>query len=216
MMSLTLYFHPLSSFCWKALIPLYENATPFKPQVVNLMDPQEAAAFKALWPIRKFPVLRDESNDRLIPESTAIVEYLQQHYPGAVRLIPADAEAAQEVRFTDRLFDLYVHLPMQKIMTDRLRPAGKNDAHGVEEAKATLRDALGILDTSLASHTWATGEAFTMADCAALPALYYANVAMPFVATHKNVAAYLARLQQRPSVARVLKEAEPYFKFVPK
>ena len=152
----------------------------------------------------------------LIPESTTIIEYLEQHYPGSAPLIPADPDAARNVRFTDRLYDLYVHLPMQKIMTDRLRPAGRNDPHGVEEAKATLLTALGILEKDMGARTWAAGETFTLADCAACPALFYGNMAVPFTATHKNVAAYLARLQQRPSFARVLKEAEPYFKFVPR
>jgi glutathione S-transferase len=215
-MSLTLYYHPLASFCWKALIPLYENGTPFKPHLVDLGDAEAAAAFKAIWPIRKFPVLRDDAKNRTVAESTTIIEYLAQHYPGRTALVPGDADQAREVRFTDRLYDLYVHLPMQKIMTDRLRPAGKNDAHGVEEAKATLLTALGIIEKDMAARTWATGETFTMADCAASPALFYGNMAVPFTDTHKNVAAYLDRLKQRPAFARVLKEAEPYFKFVPK
>jgi glutathione S-transferase len=215
-MSLTLYFHPLSSFCWKALIALYENATPFKPQVVNFMDAQESEAFKAMWPIRKFPVLRDAATNRMIPESSIIIEYLDQQHPGTTRFIPAEPDAARNVRFTDRLYDLYVHMPMQKIITDRLRPAGKNDTHGVEEAKATLLTALGILEKDMAEQTWAAGETFTLADCAAAPALFYGNMAVPFTETHKNVAAYLDRLKQRPSFARVLREAGPYFKLVPK
>jgi glutathione S-transferase len=215
-MALTLYFHPLASFCWKALIALYENDTPFEPRMVDLGDAEAAASFKALWPIRKFPVLRDDARGAVIPESTTIIEYLDQHYPGPEPLIPGDPDAARNVRFTDRLYDLYVHLPMQKIMTDRLRPEGSSDPHGVEEAKATLLTALGILEKDMAGRTWAVGETFSMADCAACPALYYGNMAVPFIATHKNVAAYLARLQQRASFARVLKEAEPYFKFVPR
>ena len=166
-MSLTLYYHPLASFCWKALIPLYENGTPFKPHLVDLGDAEAAAAFKAIWPIRKFPVLRDDAKNRTVAELTTIIEYLAQHYPGRTALVPSDADQAREVRFTDRLYDLYVHLPMQKIMTDRLRPAGKNDPHGVEEAKATLLTALGIIEKDMAARTWATGETFTMADCAA-------------------------------------------------
>jgi glutathione S-transferase len=215
-MSLTLYYHPLASFCWKALLPLYENGTPFKPHLVDLGDAEAAAAFKAIWPIRKFPVLRDDAKNRTVAESTTIIEYLAQHYPGRTGLVPSNADQAREVRFTDRLYDLYVHMPMQKIMTDRLRPAGKNDPHGVEEAKATLQTALGIIEKDMATRTWATGETFTMADCAAAPALFYGNMAVPFTDTHKNVAAYLDRLKQRPAFARVLKEAEPYFKFVPK
>jgi glutathione S-transferase len=111
-MALTLYCHPLSSFCWKALIALYENQTPFRPHLVDLGDAKAASAFKAIWPIGKFPVLRDDAKDRTVPESTIIIEYLAQHYPGQARLIPADPGLALDARLADRVFDLYVHDPM--------------------------------------------------------------------------------------------------------
>jgi glutathione S-transferase len=214
-MALTLYYHPLASFCWKVLIPLYENDTPFEGHIVDLMDEASAAAFKQLWPIGKFPVLRDHARDRTIPESSTIIEYLSQHYPGQVQLLPRDADLARQTRFRDRFYDLYVHEPMQKIVTDKLRPAGKNDPHGVEAARVLLQTALGMIDQEMASKTWAIGEAFTMADCAASPALFYADKVMPFGTTHRNAAVYLERLMQRPSFARVLAEAEPYFKNFP-
>ena len=159
-MSLTLYYHPLSSFCHKVLIALYENATPFTPHIVDLGDPASAAEFKAIWPIGKFPVLRDEAKDRLVPESSIIIEYLDQHYPGATRFLPDDPELARQTRFRDRFYDLHVHVPMQKIVTDRLRPAGKNDPHGVEDARKTLNTALGIVDRAMADNTWAMGDTF--------------------------------------------------------
>ena len=215
-MSLKLYFHPLSSFCQKALVALYENDTPFEPHIVNLFDTASSAAFKKIWPIGKFPVLRDEARDRTIPESSIIIEYLQQHYPGKTRFVPADAELARQMRFRDRFFDLYVNVPMQKIVTDRLRPAGKNDSYGVEQAKGSLRTALGMTDKSMAANKWAMGEDFTMADCAAAPALFFADKVMPFGTAYPNAAAYLARLMQRPSFARAAKEAEPYLELVPK
>jgi glutathione S-transferase len=214
-MSLTLYFHPLSSFCQKALIALYENNTPFTPHLVDLMDPKANAEFKAIWPIGKFPVLRDSAKDQLIPESSVVIEYLDQHYPGKTSFIPKDADQARETRLRDRIFDLYMNMPLGKIVTDKLRPAGKNDPHGVEEAKALLRTSLKIVDELMAKRTWAIGDTFTMADCAAAPPLFYANMLMPFGDTHKNAAAYLDRLMQRPSYARALKEAEPYFKMMP-
>ena len=138
--SLTLHFHPLSSFCHKALIALYENGTPFTPQIVNLMDEAERAAFRRLWPIGKFPVLRDDARGETVPESSVMIEYLDRHYPGRTRFIPTDAEDARKVRLRDRFFDLYIHLPMQKIVGDRLRPADRKDPHGVEEARSADRD----------------------------------------------------------------------------
>jgi glutathione S-transferase len=215
-MPLTLYYHPLSSFCWKALIALYENGTPFTPQMVDLSKEDERAALLKIWPIGKFPVLHDSANDRIVPESTIIIEYLDTHYPGATRFLPEDADAARQTRLRDRFYDLYVHLPMQKIMGDRLRPANARDAYGVEEAKARIKSCYGMIDKEVGSRTWAMGETFGLADCAAAPALFYAGMVVPFGAGHNNLGAYFERLKARPSFARVLKEAEPYFDMVPK
>jgi len=215
-MSLTLYFHPLSSFCHKVLIALYENDTPFTPQLVNLQDERERTAFRKLWPIGKFPLLRDEARDCSVSESSIIVEYLDQRFPGRTRFIPDDPDLARQMRFRDRFFDLYVHLPMQKIIGDRMRPQGMKDRHGVEEARTTMQTALGMADQAMATRTWANGDTFTMADCSAAPALFYADKLMPLADKHSHVAAYLDRLKQRPSYARALQEAEPYFKFFPK
>ena len=215
-MSLKLYFHPLSSFCQKALVALYENDTPFEPHIVDLADAKSSAAFKAIWPIGRFPVLRDEANDCTVPESSIIIEYLAQHYPGKTQLVPADAELARQVRLQDRFYDLYVNVPMQKVVTDKLRPSGKNDPYGVEAARTLLHTACSMVEQDMATKTWATGDAFTMADCAAAPALFYANMLTPLGDAYPNAAAYLRRLMDRPSFARAIKEARPYFALVPK
>jgi glutathione S-transferase len=215
-MSLTLYFHPLSSFCHKALIALYENDTPFKGQLVNLGDETSRAEFKKIWPIGKFPVLRDEARNETVPESSIIIEYLAQYYPGKARLVPDDKEAARQTRLKDRFFDLHIHVPMQKVITDRLRPEGRGDPQGVEDARALIKTSLGMLEDDMAAKIWAMGEAFSMADCAAAPALFYTNMIVQLAGTYKNTAAYLDRLMKRPSYARALKEAEPYLSMVPK
>jgi glutathione S-transferase len=215
-MSLTLHFHPLASYCWKALIALYENGTPFAPNLVDLGNQAERAALLKLWPIGKFPVLRDEARDQTVPESSVIIEYLDRHYPGATPFISADPDLAWQTRLRDRFYDLYLHLPMQKIIGDRLRPEGKRDPHSVEEARAQLRTSYRVIEAQMAGHSWAMGETFSLADCAAFPALFYGNMVEPFGDANKNVTAYLERLKTRPSVARVLAEAEPYFDMVPK
>jgi glutathione S-transferase len=214
-MSLTVYLHPLASYCQKALIALYENDTPFAPQIVDLGHAAERAALLKLWGIGKFPVLRDEARNQTIPESSIIIEYLDRHYPGRTRFVPADADLAWQTRLRDRFYDLYVHEPMQKIVNDRLRPAEKRDPLGVEEARARLQTAYGMIEQEMANKSWAMGDAFTMADCAAAPSLFYANLVMPFGEAHKHVAAYFDRLKARPSYARVLEEAEPYLKLFP-
>lgn len=213
-MSLKLYFHPLSSFCHKVLIALYETGTPFEPCMVDLMG--HAEEFKAIWPIGKIPVLRDEAKDSTIPETSIIIEYLAQHFPGKTQLFPDDRDLCRQMRLRDRFYDLYVNVPMQKIVTDRLRPGGRNDPYGVDEARALLTTALGVIERDMASNRWAIGDQFTMADCAAAPALFYADMVVPFRTTHENAAAYLDRLMERPSYARVLKEAQPYFAMIPK
>lgn len=209
-MTLTLYFHPLSSFCQKVLIALYENDTPFEREIVNLGDPDSAASFKKIWPVGKFPVLRDDAKDRTIPESSIIIEYLDRNYPGKASLIPDAAALALETRQADRFHDLCVQAPMQAIVGDRLRPKEARDPIGVARAKSQLRTALDVLDKDMADKVWATGDQFSMADCAAAPALYYANLVLPFTHTHKHAAAYLGRLMQRPSFARAVEEAGPY------
>ena len=215
-MSLTLYFHPLSSYCHKVLIALYENATPFTPLLVDLGNPASRDAFKAVWPVGKFPVLRDEASGRVIPESSTIIEWLAQHRPGPVKLIPDAAETALDVRALDRFFDLHVHTHMQRIIGERLRPADRKDPYGLDQARAALAVALGIAEKRMADRTWAVGEVFTMAECAAGPALVYADMALaPLAGSYPNLAAYLERLRHRPSYARALEEAQPYMHLVP-
>jgi glutathione S-transferase len=214
-MSLTFYFHPLASYCQKALIALYENDTAFTPQMVDLGNEAERAALLKLWPVGKFPVLRDAARDRTVPESSIIIEYLDRHYPGRTQLVPADADLAWQTRLRDRFYDLYVHDPMQKIVGDRLRPKEKSDPFGVEEARSRLRTSYDIIDQEMATRAWAMGDHFTLADCAACPSLFYADKVLPFGGTHKHVAAYFDRLKARPSYARVLAEAEPYLKLFP-
>jgi glutathione S-transferase len=214
-MSLKLYFHPLSSFCQKALVALYENDMPFAPEIVDLGSEAAFAEYKKIWPIGKIPVLRDEARDRTIPEATIIIEYLSEHFPGKTRLVPADAGLAWQTRLRDRFFDVYVNVPMQKIVTDKLRPEGNNDPFGVEEAKALLATALGMVDREMEAKTWAMGDAFSMADCAAAPSLFYANEIAPFAGVHRHLAAYFERLMERPSFARAVAEAKPYFTMFP-
>jgi glutathione S-transferase len=212
-MSLILYYHPLSSFCWKALIALYEAEAAFEPRMVDLGDPVDRAAFQTVWPLAKFPVLRDEARGRTVPESTIIVDYLAQHVPRAASLLPADPDAARAVRLTDRLIDAYIHLPFQQVVSERLRPDDKHDPFGVEQARATIRQGYDLI-APMIEGPWATGEDFTLADCSALPALYYADYGVSLDGW-PPLRAYLERLKARPSVARTLNEAAPYFQYFP-
>ncbi len=212
-MSLVLHAHPLSSYCQKVLTALYENATPFEFRMVDLGDPRSAAELGALWPIKKMPVLVDDG--RTVVESSIIIEHLDRAHPGPTRFLPADPAAALETRFMDRIFDLYVMTPMQKVVFDALRPADAKDPTGVAAARAQLDTIYAWLDERLAGRIWAAGEAFTLADCAAAPSLLYAQWTHPIPARHATLLAYRARLLARPSYARALAEAKPYRQFFP-
>lgn len=213
-MALELHMHPLSSYCWKVLIALYEAGTQFRAVNVNLGDPAERAAYLRLSPFGKIPALRDTDRGAEVLETSVIVEYLDRHYPGAVRMIPQDGDQALEVRLWDRIFDFYVMNAFQPIVNDRLRPADRRDPLAVETAHADLRRAYAVIEERLAGRTWAAGEAFSLADCAAAPALFYAALAEP-LDRFPVTAAYRQRLLDRPSVARAVKEANPFFRMFP-
>ncbi len=206
------YYHPLSSFCWKVLIALYEKNAAFEPVLVDLGDPDSASAFAKLSPMRKIPAL--VSDGEVVFESSIEIEYLDLTLGGAP-LTPKDARQALDVRLWDRFFDSYVHYPMQAIVANRLRPAERKDQYGVAETRAKLGAALDVVEARMKGRVWAAGEGFSMADCAAAPALYYANLVLPFGQTHPATTEYLKRLSERPSFARVLKEAAPYLHFFP-
>ena len=197
------------------MVALYENDTPFTPVNVNLGDPAERAALLKLWGIGKFPVLRDDARNQVVPESSIIIDYLDRYYPGRTRFTPAEGDATWQARLWDRFYDLHVHQHVQAIVGDRLRPAGSKDPHGVAEAQARLRISYAMIEEEMASKSWAMGDAFGIADCAACPSLFYANKVLPFGDTYRNVAAYFGRLMARPSFARVVAEAKPYFHLFP-
>jgi glutathione S-transferase len=208
--ALALYAHPFSSYCWKVLIALYENGTPFRYRVVE--DPASWAELASFWPIKKFPLIREGGTS--VIESSIIIEYLMRRHPGPTQLIP-DGVDALNVRFLDRFFDNYVMTPMQKVVADHLRAEHEGDAKGVADARALLELAYAWLEAQLTQQGWAAGAAFTLADCAAAPSLFYADWVQPLGDRFPRVQQYRARLLARPSVARTVDEARPYRKWFP-
>lgn len=210
-MALVLHAHPFSSYCQKVLIALHENDTPFTLKMLG--DADSFAELARLWPLRLMPVLVD--GEEVVREASIIIEYLMLRHPGPARLIPQDAKAALEVRFLDRVFDNYVMGPMQRIVGDYLRGADERDPRGVADAKARLDQSYAWLDGELKDRPWAAGEAFTLADCAAAPALFYADWVHTIGEAFGHVRAYRARLLERPSFARAVEAARPYRSFFP-
>jgi glutathione S-transferase len=210
-MSLTLYAHPFSSYCQKVLIALWENETPFTYR--HLEEPGAGAECAALWPLGKFPVLVDDG--RTIAESSIIIEHLDLYHAGAIRFVPEDREAALEVRFMDRFFDNHVMTAMQKPVFEALRAEGARKEEAMAEARQTLDKAYTWLEERLAGRTWAAGESFTMADCAAAPSLFYADWVHQISADFPKLRAYRLRLLARPSFARAVDEGRPYRAYFP-
>lgn len=210
-MSLVLHSHPLSSYCHKALIALYELGAPFEARMVDFGDPAGRAAFMAISPWGKMPVLRDDARDRTVFETPVIIEYLDHHYPGPRPLLPPDADQALEVRLWDRIFDLYIHTPMQAAVADVI--AGATEPRPLHAE--TLDAAYAQVERHMTGRTWAAGSDFSLADCAAAPALFYANCVSPFGGRFPAVSAYIERLIARPSVARTLAEAQPWLGYFP-
>ena len=212
-MTLQLFGHPFSSYTQKALVALHENATPFTFRMLSQEDEATFAEFAALWPLKRFPILVDGATTIL--EATAVIEYLAVRHPGPVALIPADPAAAVTVRMMDRFFDNYISTPLQKLVFDRLRPEAARDDYGVTEARTMLDTAYAWLNRTMADRPWAAGEAFSMADCAAAPALFYADWGHPLGDRFPHVTGYRQRLLARPSFARAVDGGRPYRHYFP-
>jgi glutathione S-transferase len=209
--TMQLYGHPFSSYTWKALIPLYADGTAFEFRQVPENE-ENYSELKRIWPFGKFPVLVDDGE--VIPEATCIIEHLQAHHPGPNQWIP-DGELGRRVRFLDRFFDLYVHGNLQSVVSHALRPEGMGDPYGAEQARKNLHIAYDWLEANLPQSTWAAGEQFTLADCAAAPALFYADWIEEIGPERPKVAEYRARLLAHPQVARAVDQARPYRPYFP-
>ncbi|MET0309138.1 MAG: glutathione S-transferase family protein [Sphingomonas sp.] len=206
-----LYAHPFSSFCQKVLIALYENGTDF--ELRHLEEGTAGQELETLWPLKRFPILVD--NGRTILETSTIIEHLQLHHPGPVRLIPADGDTAIEVRMLDRIFDNYVMGSAQIPVFNAIRPEGERDPYGVAQALKMLDTVYAWLDARMAGREWAAGTGFSLADCAAAPSLFYADWVHRIPEPLENLRAYRSRLLARPSFARAVDEARRYRHYFP-
>ena len=211
-MSLTLYAHPFSSYCQKVLIALWADDTPFDYRMLDEQHPENMAELRRHWPLGKFPLLLDDG--RPVMESTTIIEHLAAHHPGPNRWIP-DGDDGRRARFLDRFFDTYVMGNMQKAGLDILRPEGKHDPYGAQQARDELNMAYDWLEVNLGDGPWAAGNDFTLADCAAAPSLFYADWVEEIGPARPRLAAYRVRLLSHPVVARAVDEGRPFRDFFP-
>ncbi|PHZ83435.1 glutathione S-transferase [Paremcibacter congregatus] len=205
-----LYYHPLSTYSQKVLIACYEKGIAFEPHVINVSNPKERAAFRGIYPLGKIPLLVTE-DQRLIPESSIIIEYFDQAFPNSPDLIPKDPEQARQVRFRDRMHDLYLNDPIVALLFESRKPEAEQDFPLIHKSRHTLDVIYEFLNNQINNHSWSNGEQFSMADCAAAPALFYAQRIYPF-AKYPNIKAYFSRLMGHPAYRKVIKEAEPLVK----
>lgn len=204
MSRLTLHEHPFAAYCWKALIAAAERDVEIQRVLV-----EDRAPLAEIWPLTSIPVLVDRETGLVVPESSVVVEYLDR-FGDAPPLVPADRDAALQARLWDRVLDGHVMTPMQTIVGDVLRPEGERDPYGVAQARDALTAAYRVLDDHLAGHgaEWLTGDGPTLADCTAVPALFYARMLRPWdPATHPSLDAYDARLLAWPAAATVVRAA---------
>lgn len=213
-MPLKFHGHPLSSYCWKALIALEEAGLPYDLEVVDLGDPAAAQRFRKISPFGLMPALEDTGEGVVLYETPLVIEHLARTYPQAASLLPQDPKAGMEVRLWDRIFDLHVSNHYTAVVFNRLRPPEARDPFGVAQARQRLRANYDVLEARMADREWVAGG-FSMADCSAAPALHYAEKVEPFSGAHPALRAYLARLEARPSFARVLEAAQPYAHMFP-
>lgn len=212
---LKLYFHPLSSFCQKALIAFHEADTPFERVRVDLGDKAAREAYRQVWPMLRFPVLVDETRGETVAESACVIDFLDKA-SGEGRLISADPDLARRARMWDRLFDDHLQLPMQRIVADAMRPAGNRDPYGVDESMRKLDAAYGFFEERVPEAGWMVGDTFGLAECSAAPALFWADVVRPIPPACPRLHAYFDHLKSRPSVRRTYEEAEPWFQYYPR
>lgn len=201
------YYFPLSTYSQKTLMALHEKEVDFEAKLVDLRDPGQRSEYRKIYPLGKIPLLvRDD--DWLIPESTIIIEYIDTHFDSGPQLIPDDKDNARQVRFMDRMNDLYLNETITTLLFQGWKPEADRDQERTETARSRAGVMYDYLSKSLQGKDWLMGE-FSMADCAAAPALFYAQQVFPFD-EHPNIAAYWERLKSRPSYRKVLSEAQPY------
>jgi glutathione S-transferase len=215
-LSYKLFAHPFSSYSWKAMIALHEKELPFELRIVESSDAM--AELRDYWPLGKFPVLIDDSHQPGKPliEATTIIEYLDLRHYERAPLIPATASDALEVRFLDRVFDNHVMTPMQAVVNEALpNVVGTSDPARAAHARDKLETIYAWLEHHLAGRTWAAGQGFSLADCAAAPSLFYADWVHPIGSQYPDLRAYRTRLNARRSVSRCIEGARPYRHYFP-
>ena len=201
-----LYYHPLSTYSQKVLIALYEKGIDFTPEIINLMDPDAHNRYRETYPMGKVPCL-ELDDGHIIPESSIIVEYIDSMAEPI--LLKGDADHTRKIRFKDRMYDLYLNEAVATLLFQGMKPESKQDPERIEKARSNIATMYGFMESELGNQAFSNGDEFLMSDCAAAPALFYAQKVAPF-SEHKNICAYWERLIARASIQRTQEEATLY------
>lgn len=204
-----LYFSYPSPYCQKVLIALYEKKIAFVGKLVNLMDAADKAEYQSVYPLGKVPLLVTDDN-KVVPESSIIIEYLDQVQP-IPHLLPLDLDHARSVRLWDRMADQYLCAPVMNMLLESRKPTAEQNAADIERWSRTLGTMYRMMDDQLGRYPYLAGMEFSMADCAALPALYYSSQ-FASLKSFSRLSAYFENLMLRASVMRVVDDAAPHVK----
>ncbi len=203
-----LYYFPLSTYSQKAIMAFHEKQVAFEPQLIRLFDESERKAYREIYPLGKVPLLILPDGHK-IPESSIIIEYLDTHFETGTRLIPDHKDLARRVRFTDRINDLYLNDSVVTLLFQSWKPEDQRDQELIDRNRERIDTVYRFMENHFEKATWACGDSFSMADCAAAPALFYARQLAPFDG-RPNIQAYWRRLEARPSYQKVAEEAAPH------
>jgi glutathione S-transferase len=201
-----LYYHPLSTYSQKVLIALYEKGIEFEAEIVNLMDAEDHGRYCKTYPMGKVPCM-ELDDGHIIPESSIIIEYIDGM--AEPTLLKGDANQTRKIRLKDRMYDLYLNEAVATLLFQGLKPESEQDPERIEKARSNIATMYGFMENEFANQAFSNGEEFLMSDCAAAPALFYAQQVAPF-SEHENICGYWERLIARPSIQRTQEEASPY------
>jgi glutathione S-transferase len=201
-----LYYYPLSTYCQKVLIALYEKGIEFEGESLMLFDPEVRDQFREIYPLGKIPLLVDD-NDHMVPESSIIIEYLDTK--AKPLLIFGDADEQRQIRFKDRMFDLYLLETIATLFFQNMKPANEQDPERIATAQFQIDKIYMFMEMELENQPFSCGSEFTMADCTAAAGLFYASKVAPFD-DRPLIKQYWERLCSMPSVQRVHAEAAPH------
>jgi glutathione S-transferase len=202
---IVLYEHPLSPYAQKVKIALAEKGLPFESRLPDLLG-GNLGEFLPVNPRLEVPALVD--GDVAVFDSTIILEYLEDRWP-TPPLLPVGAGERARVRMLEELCDTYFEAINWAIFEIRVFQRATGDLAERLEARAAGQRAgcNAYLERALAGRPYFNGSAFGWGDLAVVPFVQAAAITGSPPAEGSALAAWLARVIERPSVADTMQAA---------